>query len=352
MTKNEAKGIIEETFSTEFNEKKFQNFIANLLKQYTPVEKVREGQFIKDSFKFFILKYKIIGHFEDAEGNKIDILEVALNKSTSLERARTAQRNFVAEYLKTNNKDAALVAFISPKNKDWRLSLVKLENSLEVVDDKLKTKEEITPAKRWSFLVGENEGSHTAQSRFMDLLINDEDPNLAELEIAFDIETVTKEFFGKYTELFFQLKEHLDDLLKKDKTTKEDFEEKEISTVDFAKKTLGQIVFLYFLQKKGWLGVEKDKSWGTGDKEFLRNRYHATEKDNNNYYSDFLQYLFYEALAQEREDNCYPRFTCKIPFLNGGLFEADYDWQKVSLIIPNEIFHNTEKNLVRNVANT
>ncbi len=109
-----------------------------------------------------------------------------------------------------------------------------------MVDEKLKTKEEITPAKRWSFLVGENEGSHTAQSRFVNLLVSDEDPNLAELESAFDIETVTKEFFSKYTELYFQLKDHLDSLMEKDGVIKKDFEEKEISTVDFAKKTLGR----------------------------------------------------------------------------------------------------------------
>ena len=73
MNKQEAKKIIEETFSSEFNEGKFQSFVANLLKKYVPVEKVREGQFIKEAFKPFVSKYKIIGHFEDGEGNKIDI---------------------------------------------------------------------------------------------------------------------------------------------------------------------------------------------------------------------------------------------------------------------------------------
>lgn len=89
MKKEEAKQIIEQTFGSVFNERKFHNFIANLLKRYNQVEKVREGQFIKDSFKSFILKYKIIGHFKDGEGNGIDILEVAINKSSTLERART-----------------------------------------------------------------------------------------------------------------------------------------------------------------------------------------------------------------------------------------------------------------------
>jgi len=347
MKKEEAQNIIKITFSSEFNEENFQNFVANLFKKHTPSKRIVENHFIKESFKSFILKYKIAGSFVDNEGNSIDILEVILNKNTSLERARTAQRNFVAEYLKSNNKEASLVAFISPKNKDWRLSLVKLEHSLEVVDDKLKSKEEITPARRWSFLVGENEGSHTAQSRFINLLMSDDDPNLKELELAFDIETVTKEFFDKYTQLFFTLKEHLDELLKKDNVIREDFKEKEISTVDFAKKTLGQIVFLYFLQKKGWFGVAPDKQWGEGPKRFIRNLFERREKYGKNFFNDILEPLFYEALAQDRgTESIYPRLNnCRMPFLNGGLFEPmnDYKWETTNILIPDEIFSNTIK---------
>ena len=356
MNKQEAKKIIEETFSSEFNEGKFQSFVANLLKKYVPVEKVREGQFIKEAFKPFVSKYKIIGHFEDGEGNKIDILEVALNKNSTLERARTAQRNFVAEYLKDNNKEAGLVAFVAPNNKEWRLSLVKLEHTLEVVEEKLKTKEEITPAKRWSFLVGESEGSHTAQRSFVDLFITDEDPNLKELEHAFDIEIVTKEFFDRYTELFFQLKEHLDGLLEKDEKIKKDFKEKEISTVDFAKKTLGQIVFLYFLQKKGWFGVKAGEKWGSGSKTFMRRLFDYRKSFTDykeSFFNEILEPLFYEGLSlnsNSKNDNIYDRLSVsgqkyRMPFLNGGLFAPinEYLWKDTDIVIPDELFSNTIK---------
>ncbi|MCD6172978.1 MAG: hypothetical protein J7J96_04190, partial [Sulfurimonas sp.] len=347
MNKQEAKNLIKKTFSSDFDANNYQSFVANLFKKYTAIDRIIPGQYIKESFRQFIVKYKRVGKFEDSENNQIDILEVYLKKSSTLERARTAQRNFVAEYLKSRNKEAALVAFISPDNKEWRLSLVKLEHTLVVVDDKLKTKEEITPAKRWSFLVGENEGSHTAQSRFVDILISDEDPNLVELEQAFDIETVTKEFFEKYTELFFQLKEHLDDLLKKDEVIRKDFAEKEISTVDFAKKTLGQIVFLYFLQKKGWFGVASDKEWGKGPKKFLRELFKRREKYGDNFFNDILEPLFYEALAQDRgKESIYPRLNnCRMPFLNGGLFEPmlNYSWETTNIVIPDELFSNNIK---------
>ena len=344
MNKNEAKEIISSTFSSDFDGQRYEKFVANLFKKYQPIDKIIEGQYIKLAYKSFVIKYKITGTFEDGEGHKIDILEVNLSNASTLERARTAQRNFVAEYLKDRNKDAALVAFVSPDNKEWRLSLVKIENFLEVIDEKLKTKEEITPAKRWSFLVGKNEGSHTAQSRFVKMLISDEDPNLAELESAFDIETVTKEFFHKYTELYFQLKGHLDSLMARDEIIKKDFNGKEISTIDFAKKTLGQIVFLYFLQKKGWFGVSPDKQWGEGPKRFLREVFERRNKYGKNFFNDILEPLFYKALAQDRgTESIYPDLNnCRMPFLNGGLFEPmnGYLWETTDIIIPDELFSN------------
>ena len=115
-------------------------------------------------------------------------------------------------------------------------------------------KRKFTSAKRWSFLVGTNEKSHTAQSRLVNILKNDEqDPTLEELEEAFNIETVTREFFNEYRKLFMHIKDELEKIVKLDGRITEDFELKGVNTVDFAKKLLGQIVFLYFLQKKGWV---------------------------------------------------------------------------------------------------
>ena len=268
MNKKEAKEIINSTFSNNFDEQRYKKFASNLFKTYKPGDRIVSSRYIKQAYKAFVVKYKIVGTFEDKEGYKIDILEVNLKKSSTLERARTAQRNFIADYLKVKNKDAALVAFISPNNKEWRLSLVKMESSLEVVNEELEATEEITPAKRWSFLVGKNEGSHTAQSRFVDMLMSDEDPSLTDLEVAFDIETVTKEFFNKYKELYFRLKEYLDSLIAKDKTIRKDFKEKGITTVDFA-KTFRSNSFFIFLQKRVGLGLLPMNNGVRGQRNFF-----------------------------------------------------------------------------------
>ncbi len=210
----------------------------------------------------------------------------------------------------------------------------------------MRVKEEFTPARRWSFLVGVNENSHTAQSQLVDLVADDErNPALAQLEESFNIEKVTKEFFEKYRELFLWTKETIEDVVKKDKKIKGDFEAKGVETVDFSKKLLGQIVFLYFLQKKGWFGVKRDADWGTGPKNFLRELFEEKQGAYKNFFNDILEPLFYEALARERDDDFYSRFNCKIPFLNGGLFDPinDYDWVHTDILLPNDLFSNTYK---------
>ena len=96
------------------------------------------------------------------------------------------------------------------------------------------------------------------------------DPTLALVEEAFSVEAVSDEFFKKYRALFEDTHAALEKLVAKDKTLHDEFNAKGVNTVDFAKKLMGQIVVLYFLQKKGWLGVEKGKDWGTGPRDFLR----------------------------------------------------------------------------------
>ncbi|MFA4909786.1 MAG: TaqI-like C-terminal specificity domain-containing protein [Desulfobacteria bacterium] len=359
MDKQQARSLIKTTFEQPFDKDRFTRFMRDLLNHIEDdVIPARHGQFIPEAYRQYISTLERIGKYHDGE-NRIDILIIKLQRKTSLEHARTNQRNFVAGYLQgkygsSNEKEAALVAFVSPDEEDWRFSLVKMDYKFEqTATGKMRVKEEFTPARRWSFLVGVNENSHTAQSRLVKILTNDEpDPTLADLEKAFNIETVTKEFFLKYRDLFIQTKEALDRVVENDAKIKADFEDKEVNTVDFAKKLLGQIVFLYFLQKKGWFGVGRDDEWGTGSKHFLRELFEKKHSDYHNFFNDILEPLFYEALRvgeeRKQDDYYYSRFNCKIPFLNGGLFDpiglnGGYDWVKTDILLPDSLFSNQNK---------
>lgn len=354
MTTAEARQLVQKTFQNPFDKGQFVYFIKNLVNEIeeTP-QTIYQGNLIPDKFEESVQKMERVGRYRGDAEHKIDILIIYLKKETSLERARTLQRNFVAWYLNGSRggklKDAALVAFVSPNQKDWRFSLVKMEYKItETPSGRVKAKEEFTPAKRYSFLVGVEETSHTAQSRLVPILEDDkQNPTLKQIEEAFNIEKVTKEFFEKYRDLYLRVKETLDDVLKNDKAIKADFVGKNIDTVDFGKKLLGQIVFLYFLQKKGWFGVKRGEAWGSGSKNFLRELFDKKHGDYKNFFNDTLEPLFYEALRNDRshDDHYFSMFKCKIPFLNGGLFDPinNYDWKETDIILPNDLFSNTYK---------
>jgi hypothetical protein len=352
MERPAAVKIIKDTFESSFDKGRFINLSKNLVKYLDSSKNFTyQGNIIPDAYEQSIQTLERIGKYEDSDGNKIDVLIVRLKKEHSLERARTMQRNFVAWYLNGSRggelKDAALVAFVSPGSTDWRFSLVRMDYSLvESSSGKVKVETELTPARRYSYLVGENESSHTAQVQLLPILENDKGkPLLSDFERAFSIEVVTREFFTKYRDLFHEVEEALQKLLRQNEKIRGDFAAKSVDTVNFAKKLLGQVVFLYFLQKKGWFGVGRDEDWGTGPKDFLRRLFEKKVVPYSNFFNDVLEPLFYEALAVERTDDFYSRFNCKIPFLNGGLFDPinNYDWVHTDILLPNELFSNNEK---------
>lgn len=356
MNKQQSIALVSKTFESGFDKSSFVGFVRNLLNEYEADEFSYAGRYVPDSFKDYISHYARIGKYTDSKEKRIDILVVYLKKETSIERARSMQRNFIAGYLKGNYgtdsyKDAALVAFVSPNGEDWRFSLVKLEVRLDADDGgRMKLHDEFTPARRWSFLVGGHENSHTAQRQFQPLLEDIENnPTLEKLEEAFNIEKVTREFFEKYRALFIWTKDELDKVVEKDPTVKADFVSKGIDTVNLAKKLLGQIIFLYYLQKKGWFGVPRNAAWGEGSRNFLRDLFVKSQSEKKNFFNDILEPLFYEALRLDRshDDNYYSRFNCKIPFLNGGLFDPmnNYDWVKTDILLSNELFSNQNKTI-------
>ncbi len=353
MDKKTAHELIEKTFNNAFSEEQFTVFAKNLLNDLEDKDNRYSGNLIWDDYKEHINTYKRIGKYIDPYGEALDVLIVEVKSVTKLERARTALRNFVIKHLSKFEKDYALVAFYSKEDNgnDWRFSFIKLEyrSELDEIKGKVKTKKEFTPAKRYSFLVGKYEKAHTAKNQLLPLLQNiSNNPTIEELESAFSIEKVTDEFFNQYKDLYIKLSEHFEN----DSKVKAAIKEAGIDNARFTKKLLGQIVFLYFLQKKGWLGVAQNERWGTGKKRFVQELFEQAQNQKLNFFKDKLQYLFYEALAKERdnENSYYTRFDCRIPFLNGGLFEADYNWQEANISIPSTLFRNEEKNKAGDVG--
>src|SRR5437667_4907920 len=238
MDKQQARNLVRQTLAQSFDKTRFRNFVLELLNDFDESKAFTSNKtYIKDAFKNHVERFERLGTYTSPDDEKLDVLVVHLTKQSKLERARTAIRNFVADHLKQRDgKDAALVAFVSPTEKQWRFSYVKMEYAtIEKDSGKVDVKTRLTPARRFSYIVGEGESCHTAQTRFLDLLEEtDKDPALAQLEEAFSVEAVTKEFFKKYADLFGEIQKALDKLAKKDGTIAKEFERKQVRTADFA----------------------------------------------------------------------------------------------------------------------
>jgi len=335
MNKKLVELLLNKTFKHEFDMDNYLEFLRELFNKsnFYP----REYKSIKKEFwKYENIVY-FLGDYEDVYGENIALYVVELSNHSSRDRARTMQRNLIASLMK-DKYESALVAFYGAKQDDWRFSLVNIE--YEILNGHINTK--LSSPRRHSFLVGPNEPNHTCQKQFVDLLSYEDNINVIDIQDAFNIENVTDEFFKEYKRLFLDLNDSLNNILKNDETVKNEFEIKNIKTSDFAKKLMGQLVFVYFLQKKGWLGVEKDSEWGTGPKNFLRVIFEKCDKSGRNFFDDELEKIFYKGFSEEVEDDHYEMFKYKIPFLNGGLFEPlnNYDWVKTNLTLDNSIFRN------------
>ena len=348
MDKTTAQRLVRETFKAAFDKKRYRDFINQLCNGFDEAKAQNMG--VPDAFTPHVKSCQRLGTFKSA-GELADVLIVHLTESYKLERTRTALRDFVAHKLKRDEsyKEAGLVAFVAPDSQSWRFSFVRMEyeTKRDPKTGKIKPEERLTPARRYSYIVGVDEECHTAQSRFLPLLQDTTTkPTLSQIEEAFSVESVTKEFFAQYAALFTCTQEALDAIVKKDAVLRADFAGKKVSTVDFAKKLLGQIIFLYFIQKKGWLGVEKGKNWGDGPRNFLRQLADRAICEKKCLFNDVLEPLFYDTLATDRGHEAWCKtFGCRIPFLNGGLFEplAGYNWERTNISFSNSLFSNQER---------
>jgi hypothetical protein len=349
MNKEQSRELVRETLTQQFDKGRYLKLTGNMLHHIDASKAAPwNHQYVKDAFKDHVDRYERLGTYTSPDKEALDVLVVHVTKESKLERARTALRNFVADHLKRRDeKEAALVAFVSPDENQWRFSYVKMEYAtVEKDGGKVGVESKLTPARRFSYIVGEGESCHTAQTRFLALLQEtDRDPTLSDIQEAFSVDAVTKEFYDEYRKRFEKIEKALNKLAAEGRALKEEFERKGVTTVDFAKKLMGQIVFLYFLQKKGWLGVAKGSDWGSGPRNFLRRLVQGHYGLYENLFNDMLEPLFYHTLATDRGHEAWcDSFKCRIPFLNGGLFEPpeDYNWRKVNINLPDRLFTNSD----------
>ncbi|HOD03933.1 MAG TPA: Eco57I restriction-modification methylase domain-containing protein [Anaerolineaceae bacterium] len=181
--------------------------------------------------------------------------------------------------------------------------------------------------------IGPEERLRTAAERIAQLDLASLSPNLFGLDAlaiqhehdqAFDVETVTNQFFGGYKRVFAALQTEL-----RQQTGDAQWAH------DYALQFLNRLMFLYYVQRKRWLG---------NDPEFLAtfwSAYRQAQRPPDTFVGEWLSVLFFEAFNKHfqagRADYQYFPITIRealasAPYLNGGLFlsnELDRTYQPV-----------------------
>ena len=244
------------------------------------------------------------------DGRSLAIYTFEVNDNVLINRSRKGLREIAANPIDQSIIHGALAFYYSKNVSDYRLTFIAKQTSFNEDGELIKSE---TAPKRYTFLLGENESCRTAAERLFELISKKKTSSikLADVIDAFSVERLNKEFFAGYKAQYNKFLQQLSD----NKQNR-----------DYVKKLLGRLVFLQFLQKKGWMGVPASRpDWNDGNKNYLS---HLIEhyNGNNRLLSDILEPLFFNTLNEKREgDIADTRLgeNIKIPYLNGGLFEKD-----------------------------
>lgn len=260
-------------------------------------------------------KSHYIGQMEDADGRLLGFFYTRVANGGDVRRKRVGLRRLIQPYLKYD-VDGAIAVFDDGNH--WRLSYI------------CDLKEGNTAAKRFSYILGDEQGQYkTPLERLGKVAEKNGRFKLSDLREAFSVDALSKEFFDEYHRHYdricdYIIHSHINTLT-------------QLHIHDYVKKMMGRIVFLHFLQKKGWLN---------GNLAFLRDLFFFSPHQGD-FLEKVLEPLFFGIFntePQNREkvflENDWDLSLLKewnggstnalthshidaLPYLNGGLFERD-----------------------------
>ena len=273
-----------------------------------------------------IKKFRQIGSVRLNDGKNLALFELLLADTVNIQRNRVELNNEISKYIDQEQIHGVLSVFEQGTD-DYRFTFS--ARSTEFDEEESDFVQKKTDTKRYTYVLGKNESCKTPADRFYKLSENKSEVDINAIQNAFSVEQLSKEFFDKYKKQFEKFWKYI--------ASKEEYKgvfingqgEREVKIRNFTKKLLGRIVFLHFLQKKGWMGCPEQELWGAGDKKFMQNLFKDfTNKEQ--FHSKCLVELFYNTLNAKRDDQL---FSCeglesvlnnsKVPYLNGGLFDSD-----------------------------
>ena len=138
---------------------------------------------------------------------------------------------------------------------------------------------------------------------------------------ALDRESLTRQFFERFRRAVRDVSQAINAVLPREPADAADGQ---------ALLLLSRLLFLYFIQQKGWLN---------GERRFLVDRIEAAVRDGRGVYATLFSPLFFGCLntAVRERDDAAQRLG-NIPYLNGGLFEPSaFEERNPCLVLPDAL---------------
>lgn len=305
-------------FQSKFNLSKWQM----LLQDYFHADKVRVSPEVLDEDAEDRKGY-FLGSMTTQDNYELGFFYYEMEDGSVLRR-KVGLRNLIRPYL-GYGFDAALAVFNDGTN--WRLSLI------------CDLKEDATSTKRFTYVFGDEKAFYkTPILRFESLRTKANE--FLEIKKAFSVEALSDDFFAAYRKQYAEFVKFLTgkEYVKKGNKWVEletgepdvqyftSFKEDDKLVRDYIKKMMGRIVFLYFLQSKGWLA---------GNLHYMHDLfYDASDEVKGDFLDKVLEPMFFGLLNTRPEDRSsaplvngvgvkYIPNADEIPYLNGGLFQQE-----------------------------
>ena len=317
---------LEQIFSREYQPALWREIltdvfgVTNLYKTPKPIT-LNANELAESAFE--------LGSFDTADDRIIGLYQINLNHKPQIERNKVGLRELLRSIYKYD-VDGALVVFV--QGDKWRFSYI---SEIRTIDDDGNIIEQATETKRYTYLFGEGESCRTAAERFE--LLRGANISLLDIAEAFSVEKLTDEFFKEYKTVFNEIVHEIESSIPDDKNPEEGLEMR----ILFTQRLLNRLMFIYFIQKKGWLKFENEEN-------YLRALFNKAISNNENFYSDRLHFVFFWGLnnpsdTTETTDNIdLIERRGDVPPLNGGLFQMESDGYDISgkVSISNERFED------------
>lgn len=263
-----------------------------------------------------------LGIMDFSDLNHAKIYLVRVEKALSERSFRKKQFTKAIEILKSDETRTGIF-IIHDADKNFRLSLV-----YPIFKG---SKRNFSNYKRHSFYVSREQANKTYLLQLEKSKLN----SMKELKECFSVEQVSDAFYKEFSTEYKKLIEGIRHSFKKDIPDQ--------VKADFALLFVMRIIFLGFVQKKGWLGNNPD---------FIRQMiaiFHP-EKHPNGIYHDMLRELFFNALNTPPSkkagysfhlfDEPFQSQLRKAPYLNGGLYRQDERFDKDPYFVEDSAIQN------------